>query len=202
VRQEKITMPNGPSPPVTALRPDRYGESVTDRRWAGSWLSGRVPSGQSAQGQSAQGQSAQGQSAQGQSAQGQSASGEAERYPGQRFGLPEHGPRSVAGIGRRLGALIIDWLLCTAIAIGAFHQQFWTIVIFAVEVYLLTATTGFTIGKRLLGIRVVRLDGKPVGFGWALLRVLLLLAVIPPLVFDKDLRGLQDRAARTIVIRI
>jgi len=31
---------------------------------------------------------------------------------------------------------------------------------------------------------------------------LLLLAAIPPLVFDKDLRGLHDRAARTIVIRI
>jgi RDD family len=126
----------------------------------------------------------------------------AERYPGQQFGLPEGGSRSVAGIGRRLGALTIDWLLCTAIALSAFHQQYWTIVIFAAEAYLLTATTGFTIGKRLLGARVVRLDGKPVGFIWALWRVLLLLAVVPPLVFDEDLRGLHDRAARTIVIRI
>jgi uncharacterized RDD family membrane protein YckC len=108
----------------------------------------------------------------------------------------------VAGIGRRFGALTIDWLLCTAIALSAFHQQRWTIVIFAVEVYLLTATTGFTIGKRLLGARVVRLDGKPVGFIRALWRVLLLLAVVPALVFDQDLRGLHDRAAGTIVIRI
>lgn len=97
---------------------------------------------------------------------------------------------------------MIDWLLCTVIAIGALPSQLWTIVVFAVEVYLLTATTGFTIGKRLLGLRVVRLDGRPVGFGRSLVRVLLFLAVVPPLVLDKDLRGLHDKAASTIVIRI
>jgi uncharacterized RDD family membrane protein YckC len=137
----------------------------------------------------------------GQGASGEGASGDARRYPGQSLGLPEEGPRSVAGVGRRLGALLIDWLLCSLVALGAFHDRLWTIVVFAVEVYLLTATTGFTIGKRLLGLRVARLDGKPVGFGRSLLRVLLLLAVVPPLVLDKDLRGLHDRAARTVVIR-
>jgi uncharacterized RDD family membrane protein YckC len=49
---------------------------------------------------------------------------------------------------------------------------------------------------------VARLDGRPVGFGWALLRTLLLLAVVPPLVTDRDLRGLHDRAANTIVLRL
>ena len=87
-----------------------------------------------------------------------------QRVPGQQLGLPETGAGSVARIGRRLGALVIDWLLCTLIASAAFHNQYWTIVIFAAEVYLLTAATGFTVGKRLLGLRVVRLDGKPVGF--------------------------------------
>jgi uncharacterized RDD family membrane protein YckC len=58
------------------------------------------------------------------------------------------------------------------------------------------------VGKRILRIRVVRLDGKPVGLWWSLLRTLLLLAVVPPLVFDRDLRGLHDKAADTIVIRI
>ena len=51
-------------------------------------------------------------------------------------------------------------------------------------------------------MRVVRLDGRPVGLWWALLRTLLLLAVVPPLVFDGDLRGLHDKAADTLVIRI
>ena len=123
-------------------------------------------------------------------------------YPGERFGLPEDGPRSVASMGRRLGALLIDWLACSLIAVAAFHDQYWALAVFAVEDYLLTALTGLTLGKRLCGIRVARLDGRPVGLGWGLVRTLLLLTVIPPLVTDRDLRGLHDRAANTIVIRI
>jgi len=149
-----------------------YGVFVTERRWTGSWLSGSR------------------------------AAGEENRYPGEHFGLPEEGPRSVAGVGRRIGALCIDWLLCTLISLGAFHTQYLTIAVFAVEVYLLTALTGFTVGKRLLRLRVVRLDGKPIGFWWSLVRTVLLLALVPPLVFDSDLRGLHDKAANTLVIRI
>jgi len=71
-----------------------------------------------------------------------------------------------------------------------------------VQDYLLTALAGMTLGKRLTGIRVARLDGKPVGLLWGLVRTVLLLTVIPPLVTDRDLRGLHDRAANTIVIRL
>jgi uncharacterized RDD family membrane protein YckC len=149
---------------------------VAERRWTSSWLAGVAPAGEAE---------------------------EKSQYPGQRFGLPEYGPGSVAGVGRRLGALVIDWILCEIIALAAFHNgyQYLTIVVFAVETYLLTALTGFTVGKRLLGLRVVRLDGKPVGLLWSLVRTLLFLAVVPPLVFDDDLRGLHDKAANTIVIR-
>jgi len=129
------------------------------------------------------------------------APGDASTFPGQRFGLPEQGQGSVATIGRRLLALLIDWLLCTVIALAIFHSRFETLLIFAIETYLLTALTGFTIGKRVLGIRVVRLDGRPVGLVWALVRTVLLLAVVPALITDRDLRGLHDRAANTIVIR-
>ena len=127
-----------------------------------------------------------------------------EKYPGERFGLPEQGPRSVASMGRRLGALLIDWVLCLIIARAFLHGSsapVLTLAIFGAEVYVLTALTGFTVGKRVLGIRVARLDGKPVGLLWALVRTLLLLTVIPPLVSDRDLRGLHDRAANTIVLR-
>ena len=123
-------------------------------------------------------------------------------YPGEKFGLPEEGPRSVAGMGRRVGALLIDWAICTLIAVALFHDQYWTLAVFAVQDYLLTALTGLTIGKRLAGIRVVRLDGKPVGLLWGLVRTVLLLTIIPPLVTDRDLRGLHDRAANTIVVRL
>jgi uncharacterized RDD family membrane protein YckC len=129
--------------------------------------------------------------------------GRRSQYPGQELGLPEQGPRSVARMGRRIAALFVDWLLCLLIASAITrHPQLLTVGIFAAEVWVLTALTGFTVGKRLLGIRVARLDGKPVGFLWALVRTLLLLTLIPPLVNDSDLRGLHDHAANTVVIRI
>jgi uncharacterized RDD family membrane protein YckC len=106
-------------------------------------------------------------------------------------------------MGRRIAALFVDWILCLLITMSfTRNPQLLTIGIFAAEIWVLTALTGFTVGKRLLGIRVARLDGKPVGFGWALVRTLLLLTVIPPLVNDSDLRGLHDHAANTVVIRI
>ena len=133
---------------------------------------------------------------------GRPETGDADTFPGRRFGLPEEGSGSVASIGRRLVALLIDWLLCTVIALAVFHSRLWTLPIFGIETYLLTALTGFTVGKRILSIRVVRVDGRPVGLVWALVRTILLLLVVPALITDRDLRGLHDRAANTIVIRI
>ncbi len=134
-------------------------------------------------------------------------------YPGRNFGLPEFGPGSVAGWSRRLGALLIDWLACSVIAVAFFYHpqaghaasvlsqpRLWTPVVFGVQDFLLTALTGFTIGKRLLGLRVVRLDGHPVGL-WALPRTLVLMLVVPALMMDRDLRGFQDKAAGTVVVR-
>ncbi len=129
-------------------------------------------------------------------------SGVTGNYPGGRLGLPEHGAGAVAGYGPRVAALFIDWALSSLIALFALHSQWWTYPIFAAEVYLLTALTGITVGKRVLGLRVLRLDGKPVGFGWALVRTILLLAVIPAVITDSDRRGLHDRAANTAVVRL
>ena len=125
-----------------------------------------------------------------------------EAYPGQHLGLPERGPGSVASMPRRVLALFIDWLLSMAIAYWLTRSQFWTIAVFAVETYILTALGGSTVGKRLVGIRAVRLGGGPIGFGWTLVRTAILLTVVPPLLTDRDLRGLHDRAANTIVVRI
>lgn len=123
---------------------------------------------------------------------------------------------SVAPMGRRLAALVVDWVLCELIVAGVtrhsiaggantpgyFSTLWWTLVLFAAEVWLLTAISGLTVGKRLLGIRAIRTNGSRPGFGWALLRTLLLLCVVPPLLSDRDLRGLHDRASDTIVVRI
>jgi uncharacterized RDD family membrane protein YckC len=128
-------------------------------------------------------------------------------YPGKDLGLPEAGQGSVAGMARRTGAIFIDWLLCTLIVVTAINPPqaevaYWTLLIFAAQDCVFTALTGFTIGKLILRIRVVRLDGRTIGVGWALVRTVLLLTVVPPLITDKDLRGLHDRAANAAVIRV
>lgn len=128
-------------------------------------------------------------------------------YAGQGLGLPETGPGSVASQVRRLGALVIDWLICTLI-VAAFIRparadvEYWTLLIFVVQDIVLTGFTGFTVGKRLLGIRVVRSDGKMIGPLWSVVRTLMLLLILPPLVINADIRGLHDRAANTVVVRL
>jgi uncharacterized RDD family membrane protein YckC len=123
---------------------------------------------------------------------------------------------SVAPMSRRLVALIADWLLCSLIVSSVtghilfgnaqdphyFAAQYGTLVLYTFEVYLLTAVSGLTVGKRLLGIRAIRTDGSAPGFKWAALRTILLLFIIPACITDRDLRGLHDRAADTIVVRI
>jgi uncharacterized RDD family membrane protein YckC len=118
-------------------------------------------------------------------------------------------------MGRRLVALIVDWLLCYLIASSIVGHniiavtdsrydaaQAAALLLFVLEVYLLTAISGLTVGKRLLGLRTIRTDGSRPGFKWAALRTLLLLCVIPACLSDRDLRGLHDRAADTIVVRL
>jgi uncharacterized RDD family membrane protein YckC len=126
------------------------------------------------------------------------------------------GPMSVAPMGRRLLALIVDWLLCALIVSSAtghvlfgsaadhnyFAAQYGTLVLFVLEVYLLTAVSGLTVGKRLFRIRTISTDGRAPGFKWAAVRTLLRLFVIPACITDRDLRGLHDRAANTIVVRM
>jgi uncharacterized RDD family membrane protein YckC len=122
---------------------------------------------------------------------------------------------SVAPMGRRLAALVVDWLLCELIVSGLARHSiisgaadphyyaalYGTLALFAVEVWLLTSISGLTVGKRLLGIRVIKTDGGRPGFGWALVRTVLLLFVVPALLSDRDLRGMHDRASDTIVVR-
>jgi len=137
-----------------------------------------------------------------------------EFYPGQDFGLPEFGRGSVAGWSRRFGALLIDWIASSVIAIAFFYHpaaghassvfiapRLWTPAVFGIQDWLLTALTGFTLGKRLVGVRVARLDGRPVGLVRGFVRTVLLMLLVPALMMDRDLRGLQDKAANTIVIR-
>ncbi len=131
--------------------------------------------------------------------------GEPGAYPGQRLGRPQDGPRSLAGFGRRLGALVVDWLIALLIAEGflrgAHLGQFAPLLVLLVMNVLLVGTVGSTIGHRLLRLRVETLDGRLPGPLKALVRSVLLCLALPPLIWDRDQRGLHDRFAGTVVAR-
>src|SRR3954447_4245844 len=71
-------------------------------------------------------------------------------HPGMRLGLPRSGSGSVAGYGRRLGALFIDWLvaLLTVSFVAAVagwrlsRGNLWPVAAFGVETWLPTALLG------------------------------------------------------------
>jgi uncharacterized RDD family membrane protein YckC len=74
---------------------------------------------------------------------------------------------------------------------------------FALQVVVLQALTGQSMGMRLTRLRVHRLQAaSPLpGLVPVVVRTALLLLLIPALVFDRDGRGLHDRAAGTVVVR-
>jgi uncharacterized RDD family membrane protein YckC len=123
-------------------------------------------------------------------------------FAGQRLGLPETGPGSLAGFGARLGAFLLDAVMCSVIAWGIWRDTAWTTPVFALEVLVLTAFLGASAGQFLRALRVVRLDGRPPGPLRAALRTVLLLLLVPALIWDRDGRGLHDRAAGTVLIHV
>ena len=125
-----------------------------------------------------------------------------QQCPGERLGLPESGRGSIARPGRRILALLIDWLLCYAIT-NAFlgGGQLAILAVFAVEQILLVGTLGYSIGHRMLGIQVRKLSGSAPGSLPAVVRTVLLCLVIPAVIFDPDQRGLHDKAMNTILVR-
>lgn len=123
-------------------------------------------------------------------------------YAGKRLGLPESGVGSIVGFGPRLVAYLIDSVACTVIAYGLLRDQRLTLLVFVLEVVLLTWLAGGSAGQIVRGMRVVRLDREPVGFVRSLLRTVLLTLLVPALVWDRDGRGLHDRSVGTAVVRI
>lgn len=123
--------------------------------------------------------------------------------PGERLGLPKSGQGSIAGFPRRAGALLVDWLICMAIAQWLIHwPPLATLALFAVENIVLVVTASRTVGMRLLGIGVVSASagGRPQPL-MVVVRTLLLCTVIPAVIWDRDQRGMHDRASDTVVVR-
>ncbi|MDX6228340.1 MAG: hypothetical protein QOI76_1730 [Frankiales bacterium] len=128
---------------------------------------------------------------------------EAEVVPGVRLGLPASGPGSVATYGRRLLGVVIDIAASYAIAAllaGTATPGGWSTLVFLVETVVLLSLTGQTLGMAAVRVRVLSLSRGRIHAWWALIRQLLLLAMIPALVTDADRRGLHDKASGVVVV--
>ena len=73
---------------------------------------------------------------------------------------------------------------------------------FLVEATLLTTLVGGSFGQlRRSGSPWSRLDRRPVTLLVALVRTLLICVVVPPVIYNRDRRGLHDLVAGTVTVR-
>lgn len=128
-----------------------------------------------------------------------------QKWRGERLGLPETGPGSVATFGSRALALVIDGVLAALIAFPFTAPQWpqnWSLVPWFVITVGTVSFFGCTPGMWLLGIRVARIDGATmVGPIRAIPRTIMVAVIIPAVIWDADGRGLHDKAVGTIVLR-
>ena len=134
-----------------------------------------------------------------------------QEWPGQRLGLPESGPGSVAGWGRRMLALFIDWMLCLLVVSVITGRRVWEpllgwerwlpLLTFALEATVLTALLGGSAGQLIVRVGVRRLGGGLLDPWRALIRALLICLVIPPVIYNRDQRGLHDLATDSVAVR-
>jgi uncharacterized RDD family membrane protein YckC len=120
------------------------------------------------------------------------------------------GPGSVAGFGARLLAFLIDGVISdiiSAIINGGFHnsnrQSLTSYLAFLIIEFAFISVVGQTPGMRVMGIVVVRQDlGGRVKPRWVLLRTVLLATVLPAVIVDKAGRGMHDRAAGAVMLKV
>jgi uncharacterized RDD family membrane protein YckC len=135
-------------------------------------------------------------------------------YAGRRLGLPATGPGSVAGWGRRLLALLIDWTMSRLVVAAFLGQEvivptadrqtgdalFLPILVLGLEIWVLTTLLGGSAGQLMLGVSVVRTTGERLDVVRTVIRTILLLLVIPPVVYNRDRQGLHDLAVGSIAV--
>lgn len=139
---------------------------------------------------------------------------ELQTYRGEKLGLPEEGPGSIAPSGRRFGAFVVDGLGASIIA-GIFTHalgsdatsqlpRMWSLLPWALDYVLGMLFFGRTVGMYLFGLRIIRVDrginSEAVNPWRALLRTLLLAILVPAVIWDRDGRGLHDRFTGTAVV--
>lgn len=123
-------------------------------------------------------------------------------YPGERLGLPADGPGSIARLGRRVWAILLDWGCAVVLSIAFFdYAPLATSLIFVIVQIAFIPTIGGSPGHRIFGMRVIRLGGGWPGLWRPIVRSILLVLVIPAVIWDADNRGVHDKAAGTVLVR-
>jgi uncharacterized RDD family membrane protein YckC len=107
--------------------------------------------------------------------------------PRGRYTLSDYAPRAAAAIIDMLvvGAIAVAFLFVAGVSVGgsgagAVIGGYFLAVVLLLVVTLLYAPVllvrwdGQTLGKRAMGVRVIRVDGSRIDFGWAVLREVIL----------------------------
>jgi uncharacterized RDD family membrane protein YckC len=120
---------------------------------------------------------------------------------------PDLGKVEVASFGRRALGLLIDWAAATLVAsflVDSLASNPWPqLGIFVLAHAFFVGLFGQTLGMALARIRCVSItDGGAIGIPRALVRAVLMALVIPAVISDGDGRGLHDRAAKSVMVRI
>ncbi|MFU8854127.1 RDD family protein [Micromonospora sp. SL1-18] len=106
-------------------------------------------------------------------------------------------------LGRRFGALIIDWVLCLLISnfFGGPAQHPWApVLVLILEYAFFLGLFAQTPGMYVTKIRCLAWsDGGRIGLVRALLRGVLLALVVPALLMDGHRRGLHDRLTGAVI---
>jgi len=113
-------------------------------------------------------------------------------------------------LGRRLAALMVDWLACyfivaaSAGGLGAMapNRSFTVLALFFAEIAIFSTLQGASVGHRIFGIRIVRfVDGGAISPLQALIRSALLITVIFAITFDENGRGIHERLSGSVLTR-
>jgi uncharacterized RDD family membrane protein YckC len=105
---------------------------------------------------------------------------------------------------------MVDWLACYFIVaastggLGAMapNRSLSVLALFFIEIAILSALQGATLGHKIFGIRIVRFaDGGAISPIQALIRSGLLVTVIFAITFDENGRGMHERFSGSVLTR-
>jgi hypothetical protein len=110
-------------------------------------------------------------------------------------------------------ALVIDWILSLLAVAAVTGRNAWehsdagltnsyiAFGVMALEIWLLTCLVAGSAGQIVMRIAVRRVGGGILDPLRASIRTILMLLVIPPVIYNRDQRGLHDLATDSIAVR-